>query len=78
MWGRGAGGAAVGGAAAAGPHGPRPARAGGRTGRDAVRLSTSRRGAKLKLADFGGSAGRLAWAQANRCPWRRRRVASLL
>jgi hypothetical protein len=46
-----------------------------RAGRDAVRLPADLAcagrtvGVKLKLADFVGSAGRLAWAKANRCPW---------
>ena len=46
-----------------------------RAGRDAVRLPANLAcagrtvGVPLKLGDFVGSAGRLAWAQANRCPW---------
>jgi hypothetical protein len=49
-----------------------------RAGRDAVRLPANLAcagrtvGVRLKLADFVGSAGRLAWAKANGCPWQAR------
>ena len=47
-----------------------------RAGRDAVRLSPADLacagrtvGVPLKLVNFVGSVGRLAWAQSNGCPW---------
>jgi len=49
-----------------------------RAGRDAVRLPPDLAcagrtvGVRLKLAEFVGSAGRLAWAKANGCPWEAR------
>jgi len=52
-----------------------------RAARDAVRLSADIAcagrtvGVKLKLVDFVQSAGRLAWAQANGCPWETRTCA---
>jgi len=52
-----------------------------RAGRDAVRLPVDLAcagrtvGVKLKLVDFVQSAGRLAWAQANGCPWEARTCA---
>jgi len=52
-----------------------------RAGRDAVRLPAHLAcagrtvGVKLKLVDFVGSAGRLAFALANGCPWEARTCA---